>query len=244
MSDVIKIIYLDQDNIKKMIVFFGNNHDDDSTDIDVITDKKTHDISELFKTDSQNTIFEGVFSKDQLEQINGKNIDVHFSKQFIYIDDTIETIKKKVISVFSNELSLPFSFGEMYLFSKQIQQLNNSDIYDSLTQNGKVTLTQDIMFQFLSNINNINLDELPIKDIYTYSDIIDLNLDEKPSMVNVSLGQRFIIGDNLYSYTINPFKVVSFNKILSTNADNIITTTNKDLLMTCGFYLKIPFICV
>ena len=85
MSDVIKIIYLDQDNIKKMIVFFGNNHAPDSSDSDsdVTTDKKIQDISELFKTDSQNTIFEGVFSKDQLEQMNEKQIDVHFSKQFI-----------------------------------------------------------------------------------------------------------------------------------------------------------------
>ena len=240
MSDVIKIIYLDQDNIKKMIVFFGNNHAPDSSDSDsdVTTDKKIQDISELFKTDSQNTIFEGVFSKDQLEQMNEKQIDVHFSEQFIYIDDTIETIKKKVISVFSNELSLPISFDEIYLFSKKIQQLNNSEIYDSLTQNGKMTLTQNIMFQFLANINNINIDKLPIKDIYTYSDIIDLNLAENPTMVNVALGQRFIIGDNLYSYTVNPFKVVSFSKILSTNADNIITTTNKDLLMSCGFLFE------
>ena len=240
MSDVIKIIYLDQDNIKKMIVFFGNNHAADSSDSDsdVTTDKKIQDISELFKTDSQNTIFEGVFSKDQLEQMNEKQIDVHFSEQFIYIDDTIETIKKKVISVFSNELSLPISFDEIYLFSKKIQQLNNSEIYDSLTQNGKMTLTQNIMFQFLANINNINIDKLPIKDIYTYSDIIDLNLAENPTMVNVALGQRFIIGDNLYSYTVNPFKVVSFSKILSTNADNIITTTNKDLLMSCGFLFE------
>ena len=237
MSDVIKIIYLDQDNIKKMIVFFGNNHAADSNDSSKDS-KDSKDISEIFKKDNQNTIFEGVFSKDQLEQITKQDINVHFSKQFIYIDDTIETIKKKVISVFSNELSLPISFDEIYLFSKQIQQLNNSEIYDNLTQNGKMTLTQNIMFQFLANINNINIDKLPIKDIYTYSDIIDLNLAEKPTMVNVALGQRFIIGDNLYSYTINPFKVVSFSKILSTNADNIITTTNKSLLMSDGFLFE------
>jgi hypothetical protein len=232
MSDVIKIIYLDQDNIKKMIVFFGNNNDINNNI------SNTSDISELFKTDSQNSIFEGVFSKDQLEQILVKNIDVHFSKQFIYIDDTIETIKKKIISVFSDELSNPISFDEIYLFSKQIQQLNNSEIYDSLTQNGKITLTQDVMFQFLSNINNININNLPIKNVYTYNDIIDLNLAEKPIIVNISLGQRLIIGENIYNYTVNPFKMVAFNKILSTNAENIITTTNKDLLMTGGFLFE------
>ena len=239
MSDVIKIIYLDQDNIKKMIVFLGSNHDSNN-DIsnEISNENKKQDISELFKKDRENTIFEGVFSKDQLEQIERQDVNVHFSKQFIYIDDTIETVKKKIISVFSDELSSPISFDEIYLFSKQIQQLNNSEIYDSLTKNGKITLTQDIMFQFLANINNINIDNLPIKDTYNYNDIIDLNMAEKPTIVNISLGQRLIIGKNLYNYTVNPFKMVAFNKILSTNAENIITTTNKDLLMTGGFLFE------
>jgi len=223
MSDSTKLIYLDQDNIKKMVVFFGDKGDN---------------INELFVTDNQNSIFDGLFSKEQFNTIVTQPVNVHFTKQVIYIDDTIETIKKKIIDVFVNELSTPISFDEIYLFSKQIQNLNNSQIYDSLTQNGKMTLTQDILFQFLSNINNIDVDGLPIKDMYSFNDIIDLNLTEKKQLVNISLGQRFIIGENIYSFAINPFKLIAFDKMLKTNADNIITTTNKDLLLSNGFLFE------
>ena len=180
MTDIIKLIYLDQDNIKKIIVFFG--------------DKGIDDINGVFMKDSQNPLFKGVFSKAELDMILSQQLSVHFTTKLIYMDDTIETIKKNIMFVFADELSNPVSFDEIYLFSKQIQILNNSRIYDSLTQNGKITLSYDVLFQFLSNINNINIDTIPIKDIYTFNDIIDLNLAEKTQLVNISLGQRFIIG--------------------------------------------------
>ena len=230
MTDIIKLIYLDQDNIKKIIVFFG--------------DKGIDDINGVFMKDRQNPLFKGVFSKAEVAEVAevdaiiSQPATVHFTTQLIYMDDTIETIKKKIMIVFADELSNPVSFDEIYLFSKQIQTLNNSRIYDSLTQNGKMTLTQDVLFQFISNINNINIDDVPIKDIYTFNDIIDLNLVEKKQVVNISLGQRFIIGENIYSFTVNPFKVIAFDKMLRTNADNIITTTNKDLLLSSGFLFE------
>ena len=233
MNDIFKLIYLDQDNIKKLIVFLGD------TSVGIDTDISNSNIDELFVKDSENSLFKGLFSKDQLDMVISQKVDVHFSKQIIYIDDTIETVKKKLITVFTSELLAPISFDEIYLFSKQIQTLNNSQIYESLTQNGKITLTRDVMVQFLSNINNINEESIiPVKDVYTYNDIIDLNLTENPQLVNLSLGQRFIIGENIYSFTINPFKVKTFDKLLRTNADNILTTTNKDLLLTSGYLFE------
>ena len=228
MTDVLKLIYLDQDNINKIIVFFGDKGNE----------LKESDIATMFINDHQNPLFEGVFSKAELETVVSKKMIVHFTKQFIYIDDTIETIKKKIMVVFANELSTPISFDEIYLFSKQIQTLNISRIYDSLTQNGKLTLTQDLLFQFLSNINDINISDVPIKDMYTFNDIIDLNIADKKQLVNISLGHRFIIGENIYSFAANPFKANEFDKILRSNADNIITTTNKDLLLSNGFLFE------
>ena len=222
MNDTIKLIYLDRDNIKNVIVFFGEQNYSDSN----ITGTIQNDSGSLFKE---------VFSKDQIDMITSQELKVHFSKQMIYIDDTIETIKKKIITVFVDELSTPISFDEIYLFSKQIQTLNNTQIYDGLTQNGKVTLTNDIMAHFLSNVNNVNLDLFQRKSMYTYNDIIDLNLADKPQIVNISIGQRFIIGEDKYSFTINPFQAGTFDKLLEKNVDSIITTTNKELLLSSGF---------
>ena len=225
MNETIKLIYLDRDNIKNVIVFFGeDNYNDNNIN-------NTGD-------NANNSLFKEVFSKHQVDMIISQELKVHFSKQMIYIDDTIETIKKKIITVFVDELSTPISFDEIYLFSKQIQTLNNAQIYDGLTQNGKVSLTNDIMGHFLSNVNNVNLDQFQSKSIYTYNDIIDLNLADKPQIVNISVGQRFIIGEDKYSFTINPFQAGTFDKILEKNVDNIITTTNKELLLSSGFLFE------
>ena len=103
MNDTIKLIYLDRDNIKNVIVFFGEQNYSDSN----ITGTIQNDSGSLFKE---------VFSKDQIDMITSQELKVHFSKQMIYIDDTIETIKKKIITVFVDELSTPISFDEIYLF--------------------------------------------------------------------------------------------------------------------------------
>ena len=229
MSDIFKIIYLDHTNNKNMIVFFG--------------EKGGTNVNKLFTEDKGNDLFEGLFSKDQMDMIIKDNIDVTFSKQSLYIDDTIETVKKKMVMAFNEEYSNQISFDEIYLFSKQIQKLENSQIYERLTQNGKLTLTQDILFQFLSNINNLNVDEIPINDVYSYDDVIALDLVGKNQLVDLPIGQRFITGDNIYSYTINPFRLIEYNKLLSVDAVNLITTTNKDLLLTTGFLLDNTIYC-
>ena len=238
MSDIFKVIYLDQTNNKNMTVFFG--------------DKGEIDVGELFTDDRDNALFQGLFSKDQLDMIVTENIGVTFSKQKLYIDDTIETVKKKMIISFNEETVSTrsgekkideVSFDEMYLFSKQIQTLENSQIYERLTQNGKLTLTQDVLSQFLSNINNINMYDISKKDVYSYDDIIALDLATTSQLVDIPIGQRFITGENIYRYTINPYRLISYDKLLTTNADNLITTTNKDLLLTDGFLLKNTIYC-
>ena len=219
MTEIYKLIHLDEDNVKNMIVFYGN--------MDI-------DLTKLFVSDKQNVVFEGLFSKEEMDKIITQDIQVNFSTQIIYLDDTIETIKKKIIITLDNNIS----FDEIYLFGKQIQNLNNSKIYEFLTQNGKLELTQNIFFQFLSNIDNININSIPIKDVYTYNDVIDLNLIENPQIVNIPLGQRSILGDSIYSFSSNPFKLIDFDKMLKNNADNVITTTNKDLLLSNGFLFE------
>ena len=64
MSDIFKVIYLDQTNNKNMTVFFG--------------DKGEIDVGELFTDDRDNALFQGLFSKDQLDMIVTENIGVTF----------------------------------------------------------------------------------------------------------------------------------------------------------------------
>ena len=54
-------------------------------------------------------------------------------------------------------------------------------------------------------------------------------------LVNIPLGQHIITGNDIYNYSINPFNIISFTKILNSYSDNIISTNNKELLLSNGF---------
>ena len=230
MAEIFKVCNLsDNDNITKITVFIGSN-------------KYNNSLNELIKIRPiTETIFKEIFSEAQITMLNSNtSVIVEFTNQSIYLDDTIETIKKKIIKEYSRQIA----FDEIYLFSSQIQTLDNTQIYDNLTQNGKVPLTKEILFQFISNITGKSVDLLPIKDIYSFNDIIDLNLIDKPQLVNITIGQHIITSEDKYSYTINPYRVKYINKMLETHADNIITTSNKDLLLSNGFIFEnIIYMC-
>ena len=164
MNDFYKLIELYKNNKKKMTVFIG----------DTINDN-IESINSRFKKEPKSKIFDGIFSDEELNTIMNENINVLFSKQMIYIDDTIENIKKKILLENKNELS----FDEIYLFSKKIEKYTNSQIYNNLTKNGKITLTKDMFLDFLLNLNDISIDNIPDKNVYTFNDIIELNLEDK-----------------------------------------------------------------
>ena len=222
MNDIYKVIKLYENNSKEIIAFIGDNI------LDTVDN-----INKQFSENTSAPIFDGIFSDEELTMITDEKIKVTFSKQLLYIDDTIENIKKKIVQEDSN-----ISFDEIYLFSKKMQTFTSSQIYSNLSKNGKITITKEILFDFLLNLNNININNIAIKEQYTFNDIIDLKLDDKSSIVNNCIGQHFITGSSIYNVTVNPLKVVTFNKILKNNSDNIITTTNKDLLMSNGFLIN------
>jgi len=217
MSDIYKIYELNESNIvSKITVFYGESE---------------LDINDLFIKDPNNSLFKDVFSKYQLDQISKEKTSVLFTRQFIYLDDSIQTIKLKLINAYSNNIA----FEEIYLFSKQIKNVNNISIYDSLTHNNYFNLTQDIILQFLSNIPDYTLSkDFTFKEKYDFNDIIDLNIPNN-ILVNIPLGQHIISGNDIYNFTVNPFMLISFTKILNSHINNLISTNNKELLLSNGF---------
>ena len=191
MNDIYKICELDKDNnVINIIVFYG---------------KFDIDLSVIFKEDPNNSVFKDLFSDSEETMIKSNNIPIQFSSQSIYLDDSIQIIKQKLIAEFSDEIA----FEEIYLFAKQIQNVNNISIYENLTHNNYFTLTQDILLQFLSNINNFNVEGFVSKDKYSFDDIIDLNIPSN-ILVDVPFGQHLISGKDIYNCTVNPFKLIDF----------------------------------
>ena len=136
-------------------------------------------------------LFNKVFTPDEIKKIKTEKINVQFSNQQIHYDDTIGTIKIKIL----NELSKKISIEEIYLFSQKIETLNAVSVYQSLTQNKKIELTNVRLQQFISNIvseeNGTLFNKPPVKDIYTFDDILEMKLNDKKYVINKVLGQKF-----------------------------------------------------
>ena len=129
MSDIIKVNHLEGDAIKKIYVFAGKIylHTDDSWTLD----------------DGSS-----IFTAHELKNIQSKSIEVELVEGYIHGDDTIDTIKNKIIKY----TQLHISTKELYLFGIQNKTINPSILYNQLTQEDDYKLTRDSLCQFLLNI--------------------------------------------------------------------------------------------
>jgi hypothetical protein len=171
-----------------------------------------------------------IFNDNELENINNKKIKIIYSKQQIHLDDSIGMIKIKIL----NELKKSISLDEIYLFCQKKETFNSVSLYQTLTQNKKLSLTNVRLKQFLSNIvseENVIARE---KDVYDYDDIVEMKLDNRNFIVNKVLGQKFIIIENEYPFVANPYMVNSYDSFLERNSRKSLSTLNSHLLLNSG----------
>ena len=82
-------------------------------------------------------------------------------KYDIYLDDTIETIKKKIaISLYDDK---KINIEEIYLFTKTKITLSTISIYKLLSKNYTTNITYDMISQLCKNYPDIPLDILSKK---------------------------------------------------------------------------------
>ena len=221
MDEIYKICYVVNDEIKKMYVFVGENLE--------IND-------ELYKTDPTNEIFSDIFDEEETILITGNNIDIKFVQTKIYLDDTIETIKKKYILAINDE---NITYSGLYFFIKTLEKLDSEKVYQQLSSEGKLEITKARLIEYLSNIDSINVNSIPVKDIYNYDDIFALDFQSKEDwVINEPLGQQFLAAEQNYLVTSNPFNVLGYGEFLLQNVSDILTTVNQNLLMQSRGILK------
>ena len=211
-------------------------------------------------------LFQKIFSYNEIKNIVKFNIDIIFSFECLYGDDTIETIKKKIIS--NIKLEKPISFDEVYLFSKQGIMYTPTQLYNKLSNNDTKLVTKKSLIDFLTNSHRNNLkqecelilhaDIEELKDTYTYDDIIELFykyknadikraiedvgedvgddeeellLQELPIIEDIPVGQKFVYHREEVVYNVNPFNVNEIDPFIKEQGKNIISTTNKQILL-------------
>ena len=135
---IFKVNKLTNKNKTEIIfVFFGTNLEEEQ------------DLNELFETDPSNIVFQNVFNKDELDNIDTNSIRVKFLKQSIHIDDSIGVIKLKIFEAIGRSASM----SEIYLFCLKNEKINPITMYQNLTQNDRLPLTEIRLEQMLKNIS-------------------------------------------------------------------------------------------
>ena len=187
------------------------------------------------KAISQDEMIKTVFSEKEYDVIKQDNTKIVFSEQRIHPDDSIATIKIKIL----NELTkVDVCLEEIYLFCQKIETLNSVAIYQSLTQNKKIALTKIRLDQFIQNINSDtegkNFLKPEVKEVYTYDDIFEMKLDNQKYIINKVLGQKFFIVEKEYPFVCNPFDVKEYDKFFEQNSRKSLSTLNNHLLLNSG----------
>jgi hypothetical protein len=192
------------------------------------------------------------FSKDENNTIKEKKTSVKLVNHLIHIDDTIGTIKTKLIMY----LDLNLALEELYLFYRKHETLNSVSIYKTLVQSQKKSvkmvivnkdkerktksgkksfeLTKPLLDQILLNIYSDSkgtiFSGLPEKPLYTMDDILQLKLDNHTFVVDNVLGQKKSLNEGTIPFIYNPNNMV----VSTTKQIDAGNTFNNKLLMDSG----------
>ena len=221
MFPIYKIYYLKtQTEIENIYVFLNNEW---MENID-------HSIDELkrnFEIGKEDIFIKQlIFTEEEIKNIFNKNISVSFILDSIHIDDTISTIKRKIIEHSELELSFP----EIYLFGIHREKLNSQSLYDQLTQEGELVLTKNRLAQFLRNFVHFDIDDFLKLEQEEFTQMDLYPFIEKIEEIKFALGQKFIIEKN-YPVTTSPFEFVDDDPILEKYTHRITSTENENLLL-------------
>jgi len=218
---IIKVNHLEGVEIKKIYVFKGNHTVDDSW------------------KDENNVL---IFSEKEREKITTNAIPVELIDAYLHEDDTVSTIKKKIIQ----HSNLRISLKELYMFGVHTKKINPSVLYNQLTQVETLELTQERLCQYLLNLLPSGCDDIEEsstcsafmeedKDVYDFEEFIALKNIEWDNMQNITIpiGQKIALRKR-FPYTVNPYNCIIMDSILKNDIDGKITTQNSNLLFEYG----------
>jgi hypothetical protein len=205
--------------------------------------EKDQDLTLLFQRDPTNEIFSLVFDSKELETMQINKTPVIFLKQVIHIDDSIGVIKLKVFEALQKTISM----DEIYMFCLKSEQLNPVTVYQKLTQNDQLPLTKKRLEQMILNLYDeegtlINF-SLPIKNEYTFDDILKLDLIERKYLVANVLGQRLVFNSE-YPFIANPYLVTEYDSLLENSRREMSSLNNNLLLETGPIFKNTIFVCL
>jgi hypothetical protein len=170
-----------------------------------------------------------IFSNIELQYIEDEKIEVVYSTQQIHNDDTIRTIKLKILKDVENK----YAYEEMCLFGKIKHRISSSEVYSSITQNDKIRFSKESMSQMVINLNieEEDIAKMEKKNNYYYEDL--MAFENKEYELTLSLGRKFAKSLN-YLYSANPYSIISQKTLIVPNAQNELMSFENTLLLNYG----------
>ena len=151
-----------------------------------------------------------LFSEIELALHKTNAAEYVFSDQWIHYDDSIRTIKKKIVQEIGAD---KVSYKEIYLFGFFDSRVDMKEIYNEITENESTELTNAKMTQIALNINaNQNsISKLDLEqDIYSYDDFMELQPEGGRAYVNKPIGIKFHSNYD-FLFSANPFHINSLH---------------------------------
>ena len=209
-EQIFKVHYLDSSKTENKIIVFSNSNG-------------PVDLNEMF-------------SEEDIVNIELNNIEVVFSSQQIYKDDTIRTIKKKIITEIGKNV---ISYPELYLFSKIKSDLTLFQIYNYVTHDDKIPLDSVMLGQLLQNLgvnDAIIIDKIPVQDVYTYNDLTTfLSFLENEQEIWLPIGPKFTDNQIELLFQANPYNIINAdNNPFQHTSNNPLISFENNVLLSYG----------
>ena len=195
-------------------------------------------------------LMDGEITKNKIEQDGDKYLDTivtlsteektkfKVSNTYIHSDDTIDNLKKKIVLEYDKKISTDM----IYLFYLTKVHISLDSVFNMLTQNRTIEIDRNRLYSFLLNIVDVTLDEIEQKDIYTYEDLLKLNIYGE-HIIKVPLGLSYNIEEK-YPFTVNPYDIIELDPFLETYSVNIVSTQNKNVLLDYDIIDNKIYVCL
>ena len=187
--------------------------------------------------DNDETRFQNSFSEEEREFIHKNNTPYRYSDQQIHKDDSIKTIKNKIIK----DLNYMVAYEEIYLFSRAKPSHSPSFIYNQYV--GEEQILNDNQFtQLMVNYSNAESKTKHSKAQYTKGDFLELTMNDK---VNMVLGREFQKRHDAM-FPVNPFDAL-YDESLKISLDNQLLCFENHVLLHYNhakFVENIIYVCL
>lgn len=169
-----------------------------------------------------------LFSETEKNYLEKFNVDIITSQQLIHYDDSVRTLKRKILKEFNFSSN---SYEEVYMFSKSDYKINFPKHFHYLKKNNS-GLDKQQLGQLIMNLHILekeeqikNLQNDPSKHIFSYFDIEnELKLDQNTFEMSIPIGHKFDTHDNLL-FPGNPFDYLP-------NSDSVFLNDDENLFLT------------